>query len=94
MSDATDDTGNTGEEASNDASIDFEDALAQLEGLVEKMETGSLSLEESLRAFESGVRLARHCQTVLEQAELRVKALLQDGTEAPVPDSGAGEDDL
>lgn len=93
MSDATDDTAETGG-GSNDASIDFEHALAQLEALVEKMETGSLSLEESLRAFERGVRLARHCQTVLEQAELRVKALLQDGTEVPVPDSGAGEDDL
>lgn len=91
MSDATDDTP---EEASNEASIDFEDALAQLEELVEKMETGSLSLEESLRAFERGTRLARHCQTVLEQAELRVKALLQDGSEVPVPESGAGDDDL
>ena len=91
MSDATDDTP---EEASNEASIDFEDALAQLEELVEKMETGSLSLEESLRAFERGTRLARHCQTVLEQAELRVKALLQDGSEKPMPDSGAGDDDL
>ncbi len=91
MSDATNDTG---AEGSNDDSIDFEKALAELEGLVEKMETGSLSLEESLRAFERGVRLARHCQTVLEQAELRVKALLQDGTEVPVPDSGTGEDDL
>ena len=91
MSDAADDTP---EEASNDASIDFEDALAQLEELVEKMETGSLSLEESLRAFERGTRLARHCQTVLERAELRVKALLQDGSEVPVPESGAGDDDL
>ncbi len=91
MSDATDDTP---EEASINASIDFEDALAQLEDLVEKMETGSLSLEESLRAFERGTRLARHCQTVLEQAELRVKALLQDGSEVPVPESGAGDDDL
>ena len=82
------------EEGSNDGSVDFEEALAQLEGLVERMETGSLSLEESLRAFERGVHLARHCQTVLEKAELRVKALLQDGSEAPVPDSGAGEDDF
>ena len=87
MSDATDDT----PEAS---SLDYEHALEQLEALVEKMETGALSLEESLRAFERGVRLARHCQTVLEQAELRVKALLQDGTEVPVPGSGADEDDL
>lgn len=97
MSDATDDragTPETADEEANEASIDFEDALAQLEGIVEKMETGALSLEDSLRAFERGVRLARHCQTVLAQAELRVKALLQDGTEAPVPDSGASEDEL
>ena len=95
VNDAADEMADQGSnQAPDDASIDFEDALAQLESLVEQMETGTLSLEESLRAFERGVRLARHCQTVLEQAELRVKALLQDGTEASVPDSGASENDL
>ena len=54
---------------------DFENALTQLETLVERMEGGELSLEESLGAYERGVGLYRHCQTALEQAELRVRLL-------------------
>ena len=72
--------------------VDFEAALAELEALVQRMETGSLSLEESLQAFERGVRLTRQCQAALEQAELRVKALLEDGTETSVPDAAPGDD--
>ena len=59
--------------------IDFEATLAELEALVEKMESGSLTLEQSLVAFERGVKLTRDCQTALQQAELRVKALSEDG---------------
>ena len=73
--------------------LDFEAALAELEALVQKMETGSLTLEESLQAFERGVKLTRRCQTALERAELRVKALMEDGTEVPVPEAGPGSDD-
>ncbi len=54
---------------------DFEHSLDELEQLVEKMETGDLSLEESLAAYERGVGLYRKCQTALEQAELRVRLL-------------------
>ena len=72
--------------------LDFEAALAELEALVQRMEAGSLTLEESLRAFERGVRLTRRCQAALEQAELRVKALMEDGTEAPVPEAAQGDD--
>ena len=53
----------------------FETSLDQLEQLVEKMEHGELSLEESLAAYERGVGLYRQCQTALEQAELRVRLL-------------------
>ena len=60
---------------------DFEAALGELEALVGKMEDGSLSLEESLAAFERGVKLARVCQAALRAAELRVKALTEDGEE-------------
>ena len=63
---------------------DFEQSLDALEQLVEQMERGDLSLEESLSAYERGVGLYRKCQTALEQAELRVR-LLSDPTE---PDSG------
>ena len=73
--------------------LDFEAALGELEALVQRMETGALTLEESLLAFERGVKLTRHCQTALERAELRVKALLEDGSEAPVPEAGSGDDD-
>ena len=70
----------------NDASpvADFEHSLDQLEQLVEKMEQGEMSLEESLAAYERGVGLYRKCQTALEQAELRVKLL----SDPQNPDTG------
>ena len=66
------------------ASVDFEKSLAELEGLVAKMEGGTLSLEESLAAFERGVKLTRDCQAALRTAEMRIKALTQDGDEEDV----------
>ena len=54
---------------------DFEHSLDELEQLVDRMETGELSLEESLAAYERGVGLYRRCQAALEQAELRVRLL-------------------
>ena len=58
----------------NDA-FDFEKALKELEALVERLETGDLSLEESLKDFERGVALARNCQKALADAEQKVKLL-------------------
>ena len=66
------------EEQSNDAEVDFESALKELETLVSRMESGELSLDESLKAFERGVELTRKCQSSLEAAELRVQTLTQD----------------
>ena len=60
-------------------SIDFEEALASLETLVEAMEDGNLSLEESLKAFEQGIKLTRECQQALDQAEQKVQLLVQAG---------------
>ena len=54
---------------------DFETSLDALEQLVEKMEHGDMSLEDSLAAYERGVGLSRRCQQALEQAELRVRLL-------------------
>ena len=71
---------------------DFETSLDQLEQLVEKMEHGEMSLEDSLAAYERGVGLYRRCQAALEQAELRVRLLSDpDHPEsaepfAPLPD--------
>lgn len=53
----------------------FEQSLEELEQLVEKMEAGDLSLEQSLGAYERGIGLYRDCQQALEQAELRVRLL-------------------
>ena len=57
--------------------VDFEAALEELEQLVQRMETGELSLEESLKAFERGVVLTRDCQKALKDAELRIQALTE-----------------
>lgn len=56
---------------------DFETALAELEALVEKMEQGELSLDESLKQFERGVQLTRSCQQALKDAEQKVQILLE-----------------
>lgn len=55
----------------------FEAALQQLETLVNQLEQGDLSLEESLKAFEQGVRLTRDCQQKLSAAEQKVQQLSQ-----------------
>lgn len=59
------------------AAPDFEKALRDLETLVEQLEQGDLSLDESLKAFERGVALTRQCQTALKQAEQKVEILLR-----------------
>ena len=57
----------------------FENAMEQLETLVSRMESGDLSLEESLKAFEKGVHLTRFCQNQLQKAELKVQELNSKG---------------
>jgi exodeoxyribonuclease VII small subunit len=53
----------------------FEESLSELEALVERMESGELSLEESLSAFERGIALTRSCQEALQAAEQKVEIL-------------------
>lgn len=62
--------------------LDFEAAMAELEGLVERMEAGDLPLEEILRQFERGVTLTRQCQEALKQAEQKVQVLSGTGENA------------
>lgn len=57
--------------------FNFETALAELNQLVEKMEQGGLSLEQSLQDFERGIALTRQCQDALKTAEQKVKILLE-----------------
>ena len=59
----------------------FEEALAQLEEVVAKLEDESVGLEEALKLFERGVRLARRCRTQLEGVEKRVEQLLAESAE-------------
>ena len=61
----------------------FEQALDELEELVERMEQGESSLEDSLKDFERGIELTRSCQTALTKAEQKVEILLKKGG-APV----------
>jgi exodeoxyribonuclease VII small subunit len=56
---------------------DFEGSLAELETIVERLEQGELSLDESLQQFERGVQLTRLCQSALKQAEHKVEILLR-----------------
>ncbi|MBK4989288.1 exodeoxyribonuclease VII small subunit [Pseudomonas sp. S36] len=68
------------------ASLDFEQSLAELQALVERLENGELSLEDSLAAFEQGIALTRDCQGALAQAEQKVQILLErDGELAVQP---------
>jgi len=71
---------------SNKQTSNFEQALGELEELVAAMESGDMTLEESLQAFETGVRLTRECQQTLQQAEQKVQLLLaEDGTTTAFP---------
>jgi exodeoxyribonuclease VII small subunit len=56
----------------------FEEALQKLEAIVAKMEEGDLPLEEALKAFEEGVRLAKFCTGKLDEAERKVEKLIRD----------------
>lgn len=65
---------------------DFETAMRDLEELVERLERGDLPLEESLAAFERGVKLTRACQAALKEAEQKVEILLKKAGEPAVED--------
>lgn len=58
-------------------SVNLEKALSELEKLVEEMEQGNLSLEESLKRFERGIALTSDCQEALQKAELKVQELVE-----------------
>ena len=64
--------------ATKKTDINFEKALEELEGIVEDLESGDLSLENSLKSFEKGIKLARQCQEQLSKAELQVQKLIEE----------------
>lgn len=70
--------GNTMTSSNNNTAFDFERSLAELESIVQQLESSDLSLEASLKAFEQGVVLTRSCQQALSQAEQRVQLLTEE----------------
>jgi exodeoxyribonuclease VII small subunit len=72
--------------------FDFEKSLQELELLVEKMEDGDLSLEESLKHFERGISLTRACQKALSEAEQKVQMLLKNGAQEELAPFDRDED--
>lgn len=67
---------------STDKLPDFEKSLEELESLVEQLESGDLTLDQSLAQFKRGVELTRHCQGVLDQAQQVVHKLMDTDDEA------------
>jgi exodeoxyribonuclease VII small subunit len=70
----------------------FEKALEELEAIVRKMEEGDMTLDESLKSFEEGIKLSRFCAGKLDEAERKVEVLLKDEKELTTKPF-AGEDD-
>jgi exodeoxyribonuclease VII small subunit len=64
---------------------DFEAAIAELDGIVKKLEEGDLALEQSLECYERGVKLSRYCHGRLEEAERRIEILGERGDLQPAP---------
>jgi exodeoxyribonuclease VII small subunit len=57
------------------AAMPFEDALAELEGIVEKLEKGAVALDESIRLYERGEALKKRCDELLKNAEMRIEKI-------------------
>ncbi|RDE18328.1 exodeoxyribonuclease VII small subunit [Motiliproteus coralliicola] len=70
---------------------DFEASLSELEKLVDQMEQGELTLEQSLQAFEQGIKLTRDCQQRLSQAEQKVQVLIEQNGQIEAVDFETGE---
>jgi exodeoxyribonuclease VII small subunit len=66
--------------------LDYEAAVAELETLVERLEQGDISLEESLKLYERGVLLTRDCQEQLQAAEQKVQMLVQQSGQTKLVD--------
>jgi len=77
----------------SDTSIkDFEAAIAELEGVVRKLEEGDMPLEQSLALYERGVQLSRFCHARLEEAERRIEILNERGELKPAPSFDVAQD--
>ena len=79
--------------ATRKKTVDFEKRLEELENLVDALESGGLSLEDSLKAFEKGVKITRECQEALREAEQKVQLLTQTDEGEPVANDFTADDD-
>ena len=77
----------TGKKSNKDEeSLDFEASIQELEDLVERMEQGDHSLEQSLKDFERGIALTRSCQKALQETEQKIQQLIEkNGQDELVP---------
>ena len=73
--------------------FNLEKALADLEELVEELESGDLPLEKAMKKFEDGIKLTRGCQAALKEAEQKVEILLQSAGGEELEDFEVDEDD-
>jgi len=55
----------------------FEESMKNLEGIVTELENGNLNLDESVKRFEEGMKIAKQCNTILEDAEKKITILLE-----------------
>ena len=68
------------------SNLGYEDAMKQLESIVDQMESGAISLEESLKAFERGRALSNHCRGILDNATKRIQTLTADALSKQEPE--------
>ena len=74
-----------GDKAADLGKISFEDALGELENIVQRLESGDTSLESAIEAYERGVALKKYCEGKLRAAQLRVERIEADGTLSAEP---------
>lgn len=72
---------------------DLEKSMGEITQLIEKMEQGELTLDQSLGHFERGITLVKHCQKILVDAEQKVQILIQNNKQDTLEDYGDNEDD-
>ena len=70
----------------------FEEALTELEAIVDAIETGDVPLEQSIEKYADGIKLIKQCRTILDQAEKKIQ-LLSKGADGELTEDGALEDD-
>lgn len=73
------------------AKLTYEQAVERLEELVDRIESGEVSLESTVQAYEEGVKLKAHCESLLSRAEQRVEAIKADDLASDEAESGSDE---